>query len=100
MRQITITCEVDENVARQLEKAGLLTDPEATLQDWLNQQAALAHIRHELQNALTPALGYTVLLRREIVGDLNDQQRDFLDRVFNSLGLIKELLNPEKEVQA
>lgn len=61
------------------------------------KSAFLAMMSHELRTPLNAIMGYTGLLADEVVGPLNDTQRDQLHRVQGQarhlLGLIEELLS-------
>jgi PAS domain S-box-containing protein len=57
----------------------------------------LATLSHELRTPLNAIGGYTDLLALELAGPVNDQQREYLDRVRTSqqhlLGLVNDLLS-------
>lgn len=57
----------------------------------------LARMSHELRTPLNAISGYTQLLEEEIRGPVNEQQRDYLERIRRSqqhlLGLINDVLN-------
>jgi PAS domain S-box-containing protein len=48
-------------------------------------------VSHDLRSPLTSVIGYTELVER--VGPLNDQQRDFLSRIHDSIQHITSLIN-------
>ena len=60
----------------------------------------LANISHELRTPLNAIIGYTDMLLGDIYGDLNDKQRDRVERVNKSgnhlLELISDVLNLSK----
>ncbi len=60
----------------------------------------LATVSHELRTPLTSIIGYSEMLREGIVGDLNEEQREFVGTIHDKgeqlLGLIKTLLDLSK----
>ena len=60
----------------------------------------LATVSHELRTPLTSIIGYSEMLEASIAGDLNDEQRDFVETIHQKgnqlLGLISSLLDLSK----
>jgi signal transduction histidine kinase len=60
----------------------------------------LATVSHELRTPLTSIIGYSEMLREGIVGDLNEEQKEFVGTIHDKgeqlLGLIKTLLDLSK----
>jgi signal transduction histidine kinase len=63
-----------------------------------SKSAFLANMSHELRTPLNAIVGYTELLELGVVGPVNDQQAEYLDRLRSStghlIGLVNEVLGP------
>lgn len=60
----------------------------------------LSHLSHELRTPLTCIVGFSNLLKDGLVGNLNDEQKDYIHRIYNNskhlLALINDLLDIAK----
>jgi len=60
----------------------------------------LANMSHELRTPLNAIIGFSELIKDGAVGELNDEQRDYMKEIFDSgqhlLGLINEILDLSK----
>ena len=60
----------------------------------------LANMSHELRTPLNAILGFSQVLREQLVGDVNDKQREYLDDILSSgnhlLALINDILDLSK----
>jgi PAS domain S-box-containing protein len=53
----------------------------------------LAQMNHELRNPLTGVIGYAEILQQEILGELNEDQRSFVDNLLDSGRHMLEIIN-------
>ena len=85
-RQIVL--ELDEDLADQLEKAGLLDDPEQLAKDLANflrfrsQISAMYYgYRDAFGSCIDRIKGYSSVLHRDMAGTLNEMQKEFISRI-------------------
>lgn len=53
----------------------------------------LANMSHELRTPLNAVIGFSEVLRDELLGDLNDKQRDYVGEIFDSANHLLSLIN-------
>lgn len=60
----------------------------------------VSFIAHELKTPMTSMKGYTDLLMKGIVGPVNEQQRDFLTTIYNSVNRMDGLVSDLSDIEA
>ncbi|MDZ7704889.1 MAG: ATP-binding protein, partial [Trueperaceae bacterium] len=91
LRDVTEQVDTENALRRAVNEAEAANDAKVRL---------LATMSHELRTPLTGILGFSELLREELVGPLNEAQHDYVGNVLESgehlLGLINDLLSYAK----
>jgi hypothetical protein len=98
-RQITLTCQIDEALAHQLEETNLLSNPDLLAEQIVKSQASkeqvlasyLNSLQTEAAQYLAPMDGYLALLAT--TGSLSESQQKFLQTVQQNNHQLKLLLS-------
>ncbi len=59
----------------------------------------VSFIAHELKAPMTSMKGYTDLLMRGVVGEINDQQKDFLNTIYSNVNRMDALVSDLRDIE-